>query len=554
MAENYIVKDTKRIVASDGQFSFKSEMNKDLQRVRNTIMTDGEVSILGTGNYIANSVKKTTISGSNNFVSADADITGSDNKVDSNAIVIGDRNIISQDAKKSLIIGNDIVANKSNTVYLDNLVIPNGGTLNGNSFISNKKYIFRLNYNWEVFDSQAYNLVYTNDISANVFSYSVDSPMEGAGRLSFNLTSDKPIFGDRTVVKSTLVEGKITFFDEFGGVSYWDADIPFSSKKIDEYNIQLSTYSDVILPFSIPEMFEYMGVTHTPTSYQLYSLIADIDIDVYDPVPSVPKDLIFGSFSGNISSVYGLSYSTETGLISFDFIPPFSGPGSASDLQLEITQLYSSAVETNTITMKINDVIKQVDDYITYYGTLMTYSPIEVGTYKWFMNSNPLYSATYSLTIGSVIFHGSINYEAIPTPLNLNIIDWDTATGDIEVDTVGIYMNLMTDTLVVGNVVAPFPLINNLILTVNDISDLSVKPDFNVYIFRKIGTETPQLYTSYMNRNGTFTIDIPENYMGYNFYGDWTFFIESELGTLFNATLVVDGPSGFYGEASYNIP
>ena len=545
MADNYIVKDTKKLTSSDGQFSFRSEVNKEVQRVRNTITTDGETDILGAGNYIANSVKKTKIVGSNNFVSADADITGNNNKVDSNAIVIGDSNIISSDATKSLIIGNNIIATQSNTVYLDNLIIPNGGTLNGNSVIGAKKYIFRLNYNSDTFLDQSYSLIYTNDISSNVFSYSIDQPIEGAGRLVFNIVSDQPIFGDRTVIKSTLIDGKIIFFDEFGQTSYWDADIPFSTKKVDANNMNLSCYSYTTLPFSIPEMSEYLGATHTPTSYQVYSITADIEIDVYDEIPSVPQPLTFNEYIGDISSVYGLTYSIDTGLIGFENLPvgvTFSA--------LTITQVYSPTIETNIITAKVNDVLKQTDSYVTGMDQYFEY-PIELGTYKWFMNSSPLYSATYTLGVGDVTFSGSINYITPPVPLDLNIIDWNTATGDLDGSNPDVYVSLTTDSLIVD----VFPLVTDITLTVDDTSGLLTKPDYNVYVFRKIGTGATELYSSYMNCNDLFTVSITDT-LSYDFFGEWTFFIEAEIGSTFVANLAVTGNSGFYGEADYtpNIP
>ena len=406
MADNYIVKDTKKLIASDDQFSFRNEMNKEVQRVRNSIMSDGEVSILGTGNYIANSVKKTIISGSNNFVSSDANITGNDNKIDSNALIIGDRNIVSSQASKSIIIGNDITATQSNTSYLQNLVIPNGGTLNGNSYIGVKSYIWRLDFSLGV---ATYTLIYTNDLSKNIFSYSYVINVGGwyQDRYEFKINCNNAIFNERTVVKATLRNARTMYESDtvaIDPVPLPPIDIPFQAQTIGDSEVMIGCYSAFVMP-----VYESLGATQSVLKVLgLYDMSIDIQIDVYDPSPVVPILLYFDTVVGDPSTIPGFTYSLDSS--SFIISEP------TTLLELDIYTGYAPNNIINTVELQIDNIVNQSNTYISSSDIDITYNnDAGTGTYKWYINTNELYSATYSLKINDVMFNGSLNIISGPT-------------------------------------------------------------------------------------------------------------------------------------------
>jgi hypothetical protein len=96
----------------------------------NTILTDYDVDVRGRGNVIDAEVKSGAVYGDYNTVLYSSIVQGSNNMVQSEAFVIGNNNTIDSNVTNAMIIGNSVSANTGG-IYVDNLVVASGGSING---------------------------------------------------------------------------------------------------------------------------------------------------------------------------------------------------------------------------------------------------------------------------------------------------------------------------------------------------------------------------------------------------------------------------------------
>ena len=428
MAENYIVKDSNKLIASDDQFSFRNEMNKDLQRIKNSIMTDGDISILGSGNYISNSVQKTIVAGSGNIVSGNANITGDNNVVSSNALIIGDRNNVTSDAIKTIVIGNDIIASKPNTIYLNNLIIPNGGTFNGNSIISYKTYLFRVYgrvYDTGWTEPSSYKLIYTNDLAPRTFSFStstISNPNNFRGQHTFSIECSETIFTDRTTISGNVVN------------AFYKLTIPGSAVYLTP-SISIKAQSTNIITLTTDQFIPGSLISGADSdSVGLCYIEADLEVKVYDPTPVEPVKLSFTQSSGSFATYSGVTYSEYTDSFIFTEMP--------SDLILGIAKMQNTTNENNEMVLYIDQVEHRRDtfnssaDFVTIYYSV---DPELTGSYEWKLESNPLYIADFDLNINNEVNYLGSNGEVSATAtIQVDFLTKTTDPGNI--------LNLTTDT------------------------------------------------------------------------------------------------------------
>lgn len=84
-------------------------------------------SINGSGNIV---VSNANVMGNNNYVTAESFIVGSDNSVESPSYIQGNTNTVPSGVFGVSIVGDGIGATASNTLYTNNIVISQGGTIN----------------------------------------------------------------------------------------------------------------------------------------------------------------------------------------------------------------------------------------------------------------------------------------------------------------------------------------------------------------------------------------------------------------------------------------
>jgi hypothetical protein len=107
-------------------------LNYEQSRIRNTIYSEGDVSVNGVNNIVSESVISADIVGDNNNISSDSIIRGSFNSAIESTFIIGDSNTVPEGATNVMIVGNGITASATGGVlYADNLEITNNGTING---------------------------------------------------------------------------------------------------------------------------------------------------------------------------------------------------------------------------------------------------------------------------------------------------------------------------------------------------------------------------------------------------------------------------------------
>jgi len=98
----------------------------------NTFETLYPVEVQGKKNFISDTAIGGNIIGDNNNIQTkQAIILGSNNQVESDAMVFGSNNEIQAGLEGSVVFGSNITATTSNTVYVSNLQISSGGTING---------------------------------------------------------------------------------------------------------------------------------------------------------------------------------------------------------------------------------------------------------------------------------------------------------------------------------------------------------------------------------------------------------------------------------------
>lgn len=106
-----------------------NDLAKSKQRYLNTILSTGDVNVVGRGNLIGEKVTGTIIGNDNNISTNKAFIIGNNNNIESDKVfIIGDDNVVTPDIIDSLIIGSGVTATQSSTLYATNIIVE--GTIN----------------------------------------------------------------------------------------------------------------------------------------------------------------------------------------------------------------------------------------------------------------------------------------------------------------------------------------------------------------------------------------------------------------------------------------
>ena len=116
---------------ASGLFEAARELAQDRNNSLNTNLSLNSNQVFGTYNYIGPNVGNSTVVGNNNFITDNAYIFGDNNSVSNTSFIFGSNNITPNEITNTIILGYGITADTSNTAYFQNLVVPSGGTING---------------------------------------------------------------------------------------------------------------------------------------------------------------------------------------------------------------------------------------------------------------------------------------------------------------------------------------------------------------------------------------------------------------------------------------
>ena len=127
----FIVKNATVLGRNSPYFSVLNDLAASKQRYSNTIISTGDIDVVGRNNYIGDGVTGKVIGSDNSVSSGNTFVFGSDNTIDTNSsFVIGSGNTVLSNVENSIVIGTEIIATQSNTLYAANVVIQDGGTIN----------------------------------------------------------------------------------------------------------------------------------------------------------------------------------------------------------------------------------------------------------------------------------------------------------------------------------------------------------------------------------------------------------------------------------------
>jgi len=107
-------------------------VNDGRERETNTWNTLSSGTVYGRNNTFNEGFQGGLVMGNRNYLNQDAIVQGNSNQVFSRSMVMGDNNIVNPQAFNSIVIGSDFDVVEPETLYSQNIVLPSGGTFNGN--------------------------------------------------------------------------------------------------------------------------------------------------------------------------------------------------------------------------------------------------------------------------------------------------------------------------------------------------------------------------------------------------------------------------------------
>ena len=138
----FITREVKQPIEGDGIVQINSDWqiessntwsnNTNVNGYNNSISPNTTGNVIGDNNIVNSQYNiPTQISGSNNIIVEGSSVTGNNNTTETSAFIVGSNNTVSPDAINSVILGSNITATDSDTVYTDNIQVSPGSTING---------------------------------------------------------------------------------------------------------------------------------------------------------------------------------------------------------------------------------------------------------------------------------------------------------------------------------------------------------------------------------------------------------------------------------------
>lgn len=171
----FLQNETIQINAGNPALQVLNDLAASKVRYTNTILSTGNIDVVGRDNYVGYSVNGKIYGNNNNVNSKTSFIFGDGNITNSKkTLVIGDGNTVDSDVTNALVIGSNVVATQSNTLYASNIIIEEGGSIN-NQPINNVTGL------WEQIGTDAIGMVSPNKsvILTPISTTSITTPVQG---------------------------------------------------------------------------------------------------------------------------------------------------------------------------------------------------------------------------------------------------------------------------------------------------------------------------------------------------------------------------------------
>lgn len=127
----FVERQTFTITAGNPVLQVLNDLEASKTRYKNTIITTGQIDVVGRDNYVGAGVTGKVIGNNNNVYSQTTLVYGDNNSTNSTkSIILGDNNSVDNSVTNAMVVGDNIIATQSNTLYTSNIVVSEGGTIN----------------------------------------------------------------------------------------------------------------------------------------------------------------------------------------------------------------------------------------------------------------------------------------------------------------------------------------------------------------------------------------------------------------------------------------
>jgi hypothetical protein len=188
----FVERQTFTITAGNPALQVLNDLEASKARYKNTIITTGQIDVVGRDNYVGAGVSGKVIGNNNEVYSQTTLIYGDTNTTNSTkSIILGNNNTVEGDVENAMVVGDFINATQSNTLYASNIIIPEGGNIN-NQPITNVVGL------WEQIGTDTVGMLAPNTtMKLNpVTTGSVTTPLNGM--IIFNSTNNALSYYDGT--------------------------------------------------------------------------------------------------------------------------------------------------------------------------------------------------------------------------------------------------------------------------------------------------------------------------------------------------------------------
>lgn len=128
---DFITKDSVSLLKTSPILKGFNVMSMDSIRSMNRVSTISYFYLSGFNNTVIDKVKGGSLIGNNNQVNKSSFIIGDGNKVGEKSLIIGNNNKVGNNVEGSIVLGNNINATQSNSIYCSNIFLSGDSTING---------------------------------------------------------------------------------------------------------------------------------------------------------------------------------------------------------------------------------------------------------------------------------------------------------------------------------------------------------------------------------------------------------------------------------------
>jgi hypothetical protein len=238
----FVERQTFKITAGNPALQVLNDLEASKVRYKNTILTTGQIDVVGRDNYVGAGVSGKVIGNNNEVYSQTTLIYGDTNTTNSTkSIILGNNNIVEGDVENAMVVGDYINATQSNTLYASNIIIQEGGNINNQPIIN----VVGL---WEAGDVglESIRAINTNTPNTNGGDHSLSGGSNGTsaqGEASFAWGNNTQVTGAQSAGfgLDTNAPGVSTFVAGFGALASGDYSMAlgYNTQAIGESSVSL---------------------------------------------------------------------------------------------------------------------------------------------------------------------------------------------------------------------------------------------------------------------------------------------------------------------------